>query len=52
MWSQEAFVASMDVPADCPVAVPTAPAAIVKATYVTWLRPASGGERHALTRVS
>jgi hypothetical protein len=48
MWSQEAFVASMDVPADRPVAVPAAPAAIVKPTYVTWLRPASGGERHAL----
>jgi hypothetical protein len=42
MWSQEAFVASMDVPADRPVAVPAAPAAIVKPTYVTWLTLAFG----------
>ena len=30
-------MASMDVPADRPVAVPAAPAVVVKPTYITWL---------------
>jgi putative glutamate/gamma-aminobutyrate antiporter len=37
MWSQEAFVASMDVPADRPAAAPAAKPLVAHPTYITWL---------------
>ena len=33
-------MASMDAPADRPVAVPAATAVVIKPTYITWVTPA------------